>query len=391
VIRRAGLLTVLLLGVDFLDELTSGIPFVGSPDVQRSFGLTYGMAAGWTLAVLQLLSLLLEPPLFVLADRYPKKRFVCGGLLVLGLTCVVAGLAPSYWVFLLALGILGPASGCGVSLSQAVLMDANPDTRERMMARWTFMGCAGDLATPALLSALGLFALGWRHGFVLMGFVVVLYAGLLSRQRFPESRPEGRGVASVPLRTAVASAIRNRRLLLWSAGVWLCCMLDEIVVAFGALYLRDHVGAGLHERSLILMLWMGGQLVGLVAVDRLLARVEPLRLLMTFAACGAVAYLGWVLAPSIWLSGVSMAIAGFFCSAFYPIAMAQAYRALPGYSGTVNAVAHLFLPLTVALPVLLGLVADTLGLTTVLLILACEPVGLFWIATRERARGGPEL
>ena len=84
-----------------------------------------------------------------------------------------------------------------------------------------------------------------------------------------------------------------------------------------------------------------------------------------------------------------MAIAGFFCSAFYPIAMAQAYRALPGYSGTVNAVGHLFLPLTVALPVLLGLVADVFGLTVVLLILAAEPLGLLWIATRERRRAVP--
>jgi FSR family fosmidomycin resistance protein-like MFS transporter len=372
--------------VDFLDELTSGIPFVGSPDVQRSFGLTYAMAAGWTLAAIQFLSLLLEPPLFVLADRYPKKRFVCGGLLVLGLTCILAGLAPSYWVFLLALVLFGPASGCGVTLSQAVLMDANPETRERMMTRWTFMGCAGDLATPALLSLLGLFAWGWRHGFVLCGFTVVLYAGLLWRQRFPESESERRGVRSVPLRSAVASAIRNRRLLLWSAGVWLCCLLDEIVIAFGALYLRDHLGAGLHERGAILMLWMAGHMVGLLIVDRLLARVQPLRLLRMFAVCGAVAYLGWVFAPSIWLSGVSMAVAGFFCSAFYPIAQAQAYRVLPDYSGTVNAVVHLFLPLTVALPVVLGFVADAFGLTAVLLLLAAEPIGLLLIATREQGR-----
>jgi FSR family fosmidomycin resistance protein-like MFS transporter len=379
-------LTVLLLGVDFLDELTSGIPFVGSPDVQRTFGLSYAMAAGWTLAAIQLLSLLLEPPLFVLADRYPKKRFVCGGLLALGLICILAGLAPSYWVFLLALALLGPASGCGVTLSQAVLMDANPENRERMMTRWTFMGCAGDLATPALLSLLGLFALGWRHGFVLCGLVVVLYAGLLSRQRFPDSQPERRGAGSVSVRNAFASAIRNRRLLLWSAGVWLCCLLDEIVIAFGALYVRDHLGAGLHVRGAILMLWMAGQLVGLVVVDRLLARVEPLRLLMRFGVCGAVAYVGWVFAPSIWLSGVSMAVAGLFCSALYPIAQAQAYRVLPDHSGTVNAVVHLFLPLTVALPVVLGFVADAFGLTAVLLLLAVQPIGLFWIAAREQGR-----
>jgi MFS family permease len=384
-IRRAGLLTALLLGVDFLDELSSGIPFVGSPDVQRSFGLSYGMAAGWTLATLQLVSLVVEPPLFILADRYPKKRFVCGGLVVLGASCVLAGLAPSYWVLLVALGIFGPASGCGVQLSQATLMDANPHRRERLMTRWTFMGASGDLAVPALLSLLGLFALGWRHGMVGVGLLVMGYAAWLWRVRFPEASIPEPSARHVPWRAAVTAALQNRRLLLWLFAVWLCSLLDEILVAFGALHLRDNLGAGLHERDAILMLWMGGGLVGLVVVDRLLVVADPLKLLILSSACGAGAYLLWVGSPGLWLSGFFMALTGFLCAALYPIAQAQAYRALPGQSGMVNAVGQLFTPLNVVTPFLLGMAADRWGLTVTLVLLVAQPIGLLVIGAVELA------
>jgi hypothetical protein len=65
----------------------------------------------------------------------------------------------------------------------------------------------------------------------------------------------------------------------------------------------------------------------------------------------------------------------------YPIAKAQAYRALPGHSGTVNAVDSLFGPASIALPFALGLLADHAGLTPTLLALAVQPVALAAIAT----------
>ena len=51
---------------------------------------------------------------------------------------------------------------------------------------------------------------------------------------------------------AIRAALRNRRLLLWLTACWLCSLLDEILVAFGALYLKDRFAADGGERSAVL-------------------------------------------------------------------------------------------------------------------------------------------
>jgi hypothetical protein len=65
--------------------------------------------------------------------------------------------------------------------------------------------------------------------------------------------------------------------------------------------------------------------------------------------------------------------------------MAQAYAALPGRSGAVNAAAHLFTPVAMALPWLLGRLADHAGTTAALLVLVAEPLALLVIARTHRA------
>ena len=95
--RRLGTLAWLLVGVDFLDELASGVPGLGTPGIQTDLGVSYGMAAGWLQAALLLAVVALEPPLLLLADRYPRRRFVVGGLVVLALLTAAAGFAPGFW------------------------------------------------------------------------------------------------------------------------------------------------------------------------------------------------------------------------------------------------------------------------------------------------------
>ena len=159
-------LTALLVAVAFLDELGSGVPFVGAPEIQREFGVSYGEAAGGLVFAMTAAATLIEPVIFLLADRYPKRRFVVGGLAVLGAASLAAGLAPSYWLLFAALSLYGPASGTGVALAQAALADSRPRDLERALVRWTFAGALGDLATPSAVALGAYLAAGWRAAFV---------------------------------------------------------------------------------------------------------------------------------------------------------------------------------------------------------------------------------
>src|SRR5262245_55466219 len=232
-------LPTLLVAVALLDELGSGVPFVGAPEIQREFGVSYGQAAGWLIFAMIALATAVEPVIFLLADRRrTKKGFVVGGLAALGVVSIAAGLAPSYWWLFAALALYGPASGTGVALAQAALADSRPPDLERALVRWTFAGALGDLLTPGLVALGAYFAAGWRAAFFAVGILFLAYAAVLSRVRFPESRPDG----SPPAEGGLRAALAQPRLLLFAAAVTLCSLMDEILVAFGSLYLADVVG-----------------------------------------------------------------------------------------------------------------------------------------------------
>lgn len=377
-----------LLGAELLDELYSGVPSVGSAEIHAEFGTSYQTMAWALLLVPGLFSLLVEPVLFVLADRYPRKWFVCGGLLAMAAAAFVAAAAPSVPVLAAAVAVSWVATGCGVSLAQATLVDARPDARERVLARWALLGTAGDLAAPLMMAALAAVALGWRAGYVIVGAAALVCGVVLIRQRFPAPAGQEEGDEEPGLGAALMAALRNRRLLFWLGASALCDLLDEIVVVFAALYLRDHMQAGPIARSLVFAAFVGGGVIGLAVTERLLARMRPLRLLAASSVACAALFVAWLAAPALWLSALLMAAVGATSAPHYPIASAQAYAALPGRSGTVNAAGHVFTPFQLALPWLLGWIADHAGVTAALAILIVQPVGLAviaGIALRRRA------
>ena len=356
------------------------MPALAAPDIQVSFGLSYTTVSGLVLVAPLVVGLLLEPPLYLLADRYPRRWFVCGGLLAMGLALIIAGLATSVWVFALAMAGWYVGSGCGVGLSQATLIDSDPERGERLMTRWTLLGSIGDLAAPLLVAGLAWLAIGWRGAFVIGGALVVLWSLVMRAQSFPgdaRAGDPGEDMAVVSLR----SALRNRRLIVWLFGCWLCELMDEILVVFASLHLRDELGVGPATQALVLGCFTVWSMLGLALVERYLSRHDPLRVLQVAAAACALTYLLWLTTTSIAASATLLFVVGLTCAPLYPIAMAQAYRALPGASGTVHAVGNVFMPATVVLTLGLGWLADHIGLAFTLMVLVLQPLGLYLIAS----------
>lgn len=361
---------------------------LGTPEIQGGFGLSHQSLALLLFVVPLGLSLLLEPPLLVLADRRPRKPFVVGGLGVMAVLQVVVGLSPSLPLTAVCLALIPSASGCACGVAQATIVDADPQRRERWMTRWALLGTLGDLAAPGLLAAVSLLGGGWRHGFLLGGAVTALYAAAVARRPFPA--PAGGaadGPATPPVWAALAEAARSRRLLAWLTGVFLCSFFDEVLVAFGSLHLRQ-LGAGPFLRSVAFAVWSAGAVTGLAAAERLLARVPPRRLLAACAAGAAASYLAWLATPSVALSIPLLGLTGALAAPLYPIAKTQAFRTLPGRPATVNAVSQLFTPAEVALPLVLGLLADRWGLQATLLVLVLQPLGLLLLALLTRRGAG---
>ncbi|HLU68854.1 MAG TPA: MFS transporter [Kofleriaceae bacterium] len=393
--------------MELLDELYSGVPSIGAPAIQRDLGASYQEAAWALLLVPTLVALAIEPALFLLADRHGRAWFVRGGALAMALAAFAAAAAPSIPVLTAAVALSFVATGAAVTTAQAALVDVHPHDRERVMTRWTMMGVLGDLAAPALAAALAAASLGWRGAYLVVGAAVGVWAIALMRVRFPAGRGgaaagdgddgdgdggDGGGEGDdAPLLSSLWMALRRRRLLAWLFGAALCELLDEILVIFAALHLRDELGAGEAARALMIGGLVLGEAVGLALAERMLRRGPPLRLLALSGGACAVTYLAWLAAPTLWLSAILLVLVGLTAAPLYPITMAQAYAALPDRAGAVQAAGHLFTPLTMLLPWLLGWLADHHGTAAALLVLLAQPVGItiLALAARRREPGAP--
>lgn len=367
----------LLASVAFLDELASGLAPAGSPAV----GLG-PVSLGLAIFAIPSLSGLLEAPLLVRAERGPR-RWMRGALAVVALACF-AGAIGNGWMLSVALAIYAPASGVACALAQSELVTRAAHARERAMARWTLAGNVGDLASVGLLSLVALGSFGLRAAFAVAGLLAVAQLLLTARTPFAlpaldEAEENADGGAPAARRRGPSP-----RLLAWLLALTLCSLLDEIVIAFGALHLEERLGASVHERGAVLGALLAGELAGLVLLERLAARTAPLRLLAGTSAASLVLHLAWVQSDSLASSALLAFLSGAALSPLYPLAMAQAYAAAPGRPALVNALGSLLSPIEWALlPVLAGVLASRAGLSAALAALALQPAALLALAVWE--------
>ncbi|HET9987191.1 MAG TPA: MFS transporter, partial [Kofleriaceae bacterium] len=135
------------------DELVSGLASVAEPDIERSFGASHAAATAMLFLVPGIVAFIVEPWLFMLADRYPRRWFIRGGLVAMAVASIAAACAPDPYVLAAAQAVKWCAIGAASGLAQATLVDQSRDDRARTIARWTLLSLAGDLGAPALLAA----------------------------------------------------------------------------------------------------------------------------------------------------------------------------------------------------------------------------------------------
>jgi len=356
---------------------------MGAPDIQRAFGLTHASTTLVIFVVPAIVGFVVEPIVFLYSDRHPRKWFVAGGLGVMAAAAFSAALAPNAATLAGAIACWYVAAGAAAALSQATLVDRAPEHRARTMTRWTLLASVGDLLAPIAVGGLAALGLSWRANFVLVGIALAIWCVATAANRFPETHAATGDEPAAPpappappLWRALREALRDRILVLWLLGIALCDLLDEILVVFASLHVRIELGASPGWQSAILAGLVIGGIAGLTVLDRLLARITETTLLVACGLLCTVAYVAWLAAPSLLASALLIVPVGATSATLYPLASARAYARCPGRSGVVLAGGHLFTPLGLALPWILGVVADRAGTLTALALLLVQPLGL---------------
>jgi MFS family permease len=385
-LRRLTSATILLFAIAAIEELSSGIPSTGAPDIERALRLSHTATATVLFVVPGVIQLVLDPLVIVAAERFGRPWIVRGGLAVMALTSFVAALAPGPVTLACALSFWGVATGAAASFAEVTLVDLWPDRRARTMARWTLIGVIGDFLAPLLLGALALLGLGggaWRVAFAVVGGALAIWTIALCLRPFPEpAEPPGEDEPS--LWQAVRAALGDRVLIAWLFGMALTSLLDEILVVFASIHVRDTLGASPAEQAVVVGAFVAGGAVGLVILERLLVRHSEHRLMIATGIACTVVFGLWLAAPTVWLSALLLAGVGATAVPLYPLATAKAYDRCPGRSSVVLVASQLFAPFALAVPWLLGRLADHAGTLVALALLAAQPIGFVVLAAATR-------
>lgn len=378
-----------------IDELSSGVPYGSGAQIERAFGLSYTSTAIAMFVVPGAIAMVVEPFIFLLADRYPRALFLRAGVALMAISLVAVAAAPNAIVLSIAITVFWIATGSSVSLAQATLVDRNPGERGRTIARWTLLSTAGDFIAPFVIGGAALAGHSWRAAHVVVGAAIAVFALLMWRIEIPRDlgTPTDDDGDAPGLLATLKDALADRVLVLWLFGVALCDLLDEIFVVFATIHVRDNLGGSVGWQSAMILAMTIGGAIGLVGLERMLAKRSERTILLASALACAASFVAWVFAPVLWLSIILVAFVGMFSAPLYPLAAAQAYARRPDASGSVLAAQSLFAPMGLALPFVIGFVADRAGTYLALLLLIAQPLGLFVLtlggARTSRGRADP--
>jgi MFS family permease len=387
----------ILLSTALLDELTFGFLVVGLPLARDAFGMTYEQV-GLLFTVGAISALIIEPGINLASDHVSKRVPILGGMFVLVFAFVLAGLTRNYALLLLAVALADPAIGAAVGLAQAALVEQQPAIATRTLARWTLLSSVGDLLSPLVVAATAALGGGWTALSFVGAALWLAAASLTLPLRFlrpalapPADDDESEGSFWASLWPSVRAALHDRVLLRWMGVLVMATMVDEIFLGFTGLLLRDRLHATIASVSLILALGMIGGMVGLLVLERLLARAPQqqqvgIRLLPWLALMTLVGIVTLLLAQSLWLASLALFVIGLGATGWYPVARAATYDRLPGRAGLARAITGLVMPLELMLPALVGLLAERFSLVVALGFLGLAPMGVLLLAPRASAK-----
>lgn len=374
--RRSLTLALLLLLIEFHDELAYGALGAALPAIRLDLDLSYAQI-GLLVGAPGVVSSVVEPAILLLGHTNHRKRLIVGGGIGVALAFVLISLAPSFPILLLALVLAYPAGGGFVSLAQASLMDANPGRESQAMTRWVFAGALGSLAGPLILAGSLQAGLGWRAPLAAFGVLAAGLAWAAIRARLPQHPAAEPAAASLRgLWEVLRGAVRNRALVGWILLLHLSDLGLDIFTYYVPLYLVDEVGATIPQAALGVALLRASDIAASAALIPLLHRLPPRRVLRWSAAIAAPMFLAWLLVPGLAAKLALLPILGVTRAAWYPVLQGEAYASHPGHSAAVMTLASISGPLNAGQAWLVGWAAQQAGIAPAMLIVLASPLAL---------------
>ena len=372
-------LAYIYLLIEFLDELVFGVGEVAWPLLRDDLHLTYTQI-GLLLGLPGIIASFIEPFIGVLGDVWRRRVLIIGGCLVFTVSLLITSVSTSFMVLLISHVLFNPSSGAFVNLSQANLMDSDPNRHEQNMARWTFAGSIGVLTGPLLLGLFVYLGLGWRGTYALLASVSALCllvslrylpADPVSTSSFPSLRVVFEGFR------AAFSSLKRIEVWRWLLLLEFADLMMDVLFSFLALYFVDVARATPSQAGVAVTAWLA---MGLITdflfipfVDRQNNTINYLRLT---ALAELLAFAVFLLIPGFLFKLIFVIVVNLFNTGWYPILQGRLYSSLPGQSASIMAIGAVTTPIAKVFPLVMGLLADRFGLQSAMWILLLGPIAL---------------
>lgn len=366
------------LAVEFADELVDGAKSATLPVIAHSLGIG-DARIGLLAAVPLLIGGLLELPAGLLRNR--QAAITAGGVLfVLSLASVA--FAQNFAELLVAVTLFFPASGLFVSLTQAQLMDAEPDHQAQLMARWDAAGWTGAVAGPLLVIAVLAAGGSWRAAYLaLAAIAAVAWAGLLRNRPASQAGDHGEQEAHREDPEEHQDRIRLRDIRSGARAAWhwlllleLANMLVDGLTGFIAIYLVQVAHTSTVLAGAVIAIRLGAGLAADALLIVALRGFRDLAVLRVTALAAALLYPAFLLAPQLPVKIVLLTLLSAMTATWYPLLAARLYGTVPSSVAVTLTTAAAMA--AAAGPLAVGLAAAAFGLPWALAGLSVVPVAL---------------
>jgi len=374
---------LILLFIEFADELIFGAREAAWPVIRSDLNLTY-VQIGMLLSIPNVIGNLIESVIGILGDIWKRKVLIVGGGIVYALALLITAFSHGFSLLMLGFVLFYPASGAFVSLSQAALMDSEPERHEQNMARWTFAGSMGIVIGPILMGIVATLGLSWRNLFFAFSALSVIALLLVRRyplikfnidqKKLPDTRIPRDGFTS-GVRNAFL-ALKRKEVVRWLLILEFGNLTLDIFHGYIALYFVDVVGFEVNQAGFAVAIWTGLGLLGDLLLIPLLEKVNGLRYLKTSALAVFVIIPTFLLISNPGLKIIAVGLLGLFNAGWYAIPKGQLYSTMGGQSGTVMTVNNVFNVVGGLIPFGLGMAAQKFGLQNAMWLILLGPLAL---------------
>jgi MFS family permease len=218
--RDARLALALLFGVNFLNYIDRYVVSAVVPLIQKDFGLK-DTQLGLVGSMFMLAYMVASPFAGVMADRWPRRYFVGGGVLVWSMATVASGLASGYRQLLTARSFIGIGEAGFGGVAPTLISDLFPKEKRGRMLSYFYVAIPVGSALGFLLGGYMGQHHGWRSAFYLAGAPGIAL-GVLSFWMKEPARGAGDGVVSAEHRFeigALRALFSNRSFLATTLGM----------------------------------------------------------------------------------------------------------------------------------------------------------------------------